>query len=253
MASSLVPCPCCGHPLESDQQECPICQAPSATQPRAEQEPPSTTGLTPGPEKRQTHPSKVFFNSLMFPLYGLILGFRRAFDRDPERKREARFAFGGGGLGVLLLVLLEVFVVPRYATGPASPAYNEGIAAASQGNFAAAETAYKRAVEIDPNFAAAWINLSSAQTQQRNGSGAEMSARKAIELLNSGRIGVIPGGITVGKMKGLAHANRAQALAIQSRIKVAAEEAQQALAVYPDQPSASNLRIIIEAATRLPK
>lgn len=186
-----------------------------------------------------------FWLAFFIPIVGLVLGLIHAFDPDPLKKAEAGWNFGGAVAGFILGSVLLTVAWPMLALGSLGGSdYDQGVAAYGAGHMIEAESDFRAAVKSDPGLAIAWVNCAAAQLKQGNNVGAADSARRAVALVDSGRVGGVPSGETTQSVSGLAHGNLAVALSGLLRFAEAATEARKALELYADSPVAPNWRLI---------
>ena len=82
-----------------------------------------------------------------------------------------------------LLVTLSLLATPQIAVAQSvEQLYQQGNAAQKAGNFAEAERIFRRAIELDPNYALAYNGLGTALGDQKKLDEAIAAFRKALEL-----------------------------------------------------------------------
>jgi tetratricopeptide (TPR) repeat protein len=148
-------------------------------------------------------------------------------------------------LAVALLVFVTVLVRLAMSLLPdgSTIAYNQGVEAFTQKDYRASAEAFKTATEKNPNFAAAWMNRALAEMELKDFSAAQASARKSVDLLESGRADGLPKGKDVNAMKAQAHANLGMALMQSGQAKEALPELDKALATDPGNAKAETWKL----------
>jgi len=143
---------------------------------------------------------------------------------------------------VTVLVRLAMSLLPDGSTA----AYNQGVEAFTQKNYAGSVQAFKTATEKNPNFAAAWMNRALAEMELKDFSAAQASARKSVDLLDSGRADGLPKGKEANAMKAQAHANLGMVLMQSGQVKDALPELDKALATDPGNAKAETWKLAVD-------
>jgi tetratricopeptide (TPR) repeat protein len=146
-------------------------------------------------------------------------------------------------VALVALVVLLVRLVMSLAPDASAAAYNQGVEAYTQKDYAGSVQAFKTATEKNPNFAAAWMNRAMAELELKDFLSARASAHRAVALLDSGKADGIPKGNEANAMRAQAHANLGMILMQSGQAKDALPEFDKALATDPGNAKAETWKL----------
>jgi tetratricopeptide (TPR) repeat protein len=155
-------------------------------------------------------------------------------------------------LVIKLLVALVVFIGLLVRLGmsllpdASAAAYNRGVEAYTRKDYAGSVQAFKTATEKNPNFAPAWMNRALAELELKDFPAAQASARKSIDLLESGKADGLPKGKDANAMRAQAHANLGMVLMQSGQAKDALPELEKALATDPGNAKSETWKLAAE-------